>query len=201
MFSAWFVGGGGLPPLWCLSTLKFVLYYPPPENIVKISQKYIADPPLVSPQIEYWSCYHHRHCRHHRRRCRSPRLSRLYDVVFAIVAVVNFIVVVVVIIIFAGRVQQTPYHLRHFSMFIRPFFYIWLLVLFQLVTLPLDDSGATIRIVFTVPLSATLLITVAITATKTIAVSQWDLKLFPNNSNNFNARIFFKTKNPFMNLQ
>ena len=45
-------GGGGLsPPLWCLSTPKFVLT-PLPENIVKISHKYIADPPLFSPQIE-----------------------------------------------------------------------------------------------------------------------------------------------------
>ena len=35
------VGGGGLIPLWCLSTPKFVL---PPEKIVQISQKYIADP-------------------------------------------------------------------------------------------------------------------------------------------------------------
>ena len=41
----------GLTPLWCLSTPKFVLT---PEKIVKKSQKYIADPPLVLPQIVYW---------------------------------------------------------------------------------------------------------------------------------------------------
>jgi len=39
--SARFVGGWGLTPLWCLSTPKFVLT---PRKIVKISQKYIADP-------------------------------------------------------------------------------------------------------------------------------------------------------------
>ena len=46
IFSARFVGGWGFNPLslWCLSTLKFVL--PPPEKIVKVSQKYIADPSL-----------------------------------------------------------------------------------------------------------------------------------------------------------
>ena len=37
-------GGGAQPPS---------LFWPPKK--VKISQKYIADPPLVFPQIEYWS--------------------------------------------------------------------------------------------------------------------------------------------------
>ena len=51
--SARFVGGWGLTlPLWCLSTPKFVLP-PPPEKIVNVSQKYIADPPLIFPQIDY----------------------------------------------------------------------------------------------------------------------------------------------------
>ena len=39
---------GGLTPLWCLST---------PQVFIDphwFSQKYIADPPLVLPQIEYW---------------------------------------------------------------------------------------------------------------------------------------------------
>ena len=43
-------GVGGLTPLWCLSTPKFLLIL---EKIVKISKKYIADPSLVFPQIEY----------------------------------------------------------------------------------------------------------------------------------------------------
>ena len=43
-------GLGGLTPLWCLSTPKFSLT---PTILVKNSQKYIADPPLVLPQIEY----------------------------------------------------------------------------------------------------------------------------------------------------
>ena len=41
-------GGGGLILLWCLSTPKFLL------TPHWFSQKYIADPPLVLPQIEYW---------------------------------------------------------------------------------------------------------------------------------------------------
>ena len=52
--SAWISGigsarfVGGLTPLWCLST---------PQVFIDphwFSQKYIADPPLVLPQIEYW---------------------------------------------------------------------------------------------------------------------------------------------------
>ena len=40
-------------PLMPLDPSKFVLT---PENIIEIIQKYIADPPLVFPQIEYWYC-------------------------------------------------------------------------------------------------------------------------------------------------
>ena len=46
--SAQFVGGFNPSPLVPLNP-KFVLT---PEQIVKISQKYIADPPLVFPQFE-----------------------------------------------------------------------------------------------------------------------------------------------------
>ena len=49
--SARFVGGWRVQlPVWCLSTPKFLLT---PEKIVKISQKYIANPPPVFPQIKY----------------------------------------------------------------------------------------------------------------------------------------------------
>ena len=72
--SARFDGGGvgGLTPpppaLWCLSTPKFVLT---PEKIVKISQKYIADPPLVSHELtckkaslgKHVSCAHASMCK------------------------------------------------------------------------------------------------------------------------------------------
>ena len=44
-------GVGGLTLLWCLSTPQVCI---DPRKIVKISQKYIADPSLVFPQIEYW---------------------------------------------------------------------------------------------------------------------------------------------------
>ena len=43
----------GLAPLWCLSTPQVCI--DPQKNIVKISQKYIADPPLVFLLIEYCS--------------------------------------------------------------------------------------------------------------------------------------------------
>ena len=46
-------GGWGFnPPLVSLNPQ--VCFDPSPEKIVKISQKYIADPPPVFPQIEYW---------------------------------------------------------------------------------------------------------------------------------------------------
>ena len=49
--SARFVGGWGFnPPLVPLNPQVCIN----PEKIVKISQKYIADPPLVYPQIKYW---------------------------------------------------------------------------------------------------------------------------------------------------
>ena len=41
---------GVYPPPWCHSLPKFSLT---PTVLVKNSQKYIADPPLVLPQIEY----------------------------------------------------------------------------------------------------------------------------------------------------
>ena len=42
-------GLGGLTPLWCLSTPQVCI--DPLKKIVKISQKYIAELPLVFPQI------------------------------------------------------------------------------------------------------------------------------------------------------
>ena len=45
-------GWGFNPSLWCLSTPYVCI--DPPEKIVKISQKHIADPLPVFPQIEYW---------------------------------------------------------------------------------------------------------------------------------------------------
>ena len=54
--AGFFRGWGFNPPLCCLSTFMFLLMTPP-EKIVKISQKYIADPPPSGfPQIEY--CLH-----------------------------------------------------------------------------------------------------------------------------------------------
>ena len=55
--SAWFVVGfGGLTP--SVASHPPSLYWPP-EKIVEISQKYIADPPLVFTQIEYWALHSH----------------------------------------------------------------------------------------------------------------------------------------------
>ena len=45
-------GVGGFNPL--LVPLTPQVCIDPPKKIVKISEKYIADPPLVFPQIEYW---------------------------------------------------------------------------------------------------------------------------------------------------
>ena len=50
-FSARFVGGWGFNPSGASQPPKFV--FNPPQKKVKISQKYIDDPPLVFPQIEY----------------------------------------------------------------------------------------------------------------------------------------------------
>ena len=44
------VVGGFNPPVWCLQLLQ--VFIDLPTGLVKT---YIADPPLVLPQIKYWS--------------------------------------------------------------------------------------------------------------------------------------------------